>query len=41
MSQTDTGDDMLVRLKMDLDISGYYSFLVETVTATLVMLAER
>ncbi|MDY6797539.1 MAG: AraC family transcriptional regulator ligand-binding domain-containing protein [Pseudomonadota bacterium] len=41
VSRTDTGDNTVVHLKMVQDVTGHYSFLLETVTATLVMLAEQ
>lgn len=41
MTQTDTGDCLLVQLKTEFDASGQYHFLAETVCATLMMLAEQ
>jgi AraC-like DNA-binding protein len=41
MTLTDTGDHVLVRLRSEFDVPTGYRFLAETVSATLMMLAEQ
>lgn len=41
MSLTDTGDEVLVRLRTELDMTRQFPFLAETVGATLILLTEQ
>ncbi len=41
MVQSDAGDKVLVQLCTEFDVPGLYPFLAETVSATLIMLAEQ
>ena len=41
MTLTDTGEQVMVRLKTEFDMPSPYNFLAETVSATLIMLTEQ
>ncbi|KAA1174271.1 AraC family transcriptional regulator [Marinobacter salinexigens] len=41
MSQSETSDEVLVKLCSDFDVPGLYPFLAETVSATLILLTDQ